>query len=163
ERAGALLSAIAPSVRYVNNQKATGDLAAGNICVALVYSGDAGIAQARAAEAGNGVEVAYAIPREGTLMWIDLMAIPADSARVDAAYAFIDYMLRPEVIADVTNTVFFANANAAASALVDPAILGDPGFYPPVEVRERLFPDRNLDAKALRGRTRLWTKVKTGT
>ncbi|MCB2125567.1 MAG: extracellular solute-binding protein [Rhodobacteraceae bacterium] len=163
ERAGALLSAIAPSVRYFNNQKATGDLAAGNICVALVYSGDAGIAQARAAEAGNGVEVAYAIPREGTLMWIDLMAIPADSARVDAAYAFIDYMLRPEVIADVTNTVFFANANAAASALVDPAILGDPGFYPPVEVRERLFPDRNLDAKALRGRTRLWTKVKTGT
>ena len=163
DRAGALLSAIAPSVRYFNNQKATGDLAAGNICVALVYSGDAGIAQARAAEAGNGVEVAYAIPREGTLMWIDLMAIPADSARVDAAYAFIDYMLRPEVIADVTNTVFFANANAAASALVDPAILGDPGFYPPVEVRERLFPDRNLDAKALRGRTRLWTKVKTGT
>lgn len=163
DRAGALLSAIAPSLRYFSNQKATGDLAAGNICAALVYSGDAGIAQARAAEAGNGVEIAYAIPREGTLMWIDLMAIPADSARIDAAYAFIDYMLRPEVIADVTNTVFFANANAAASAHVDPAILGDPGLYPPREVRERLFPDRSLDAKALRGRTRLWTKVKAGT
>jgi putrescine transport system substrate-binding protein len=63
----------------------------------------------------------------------------------------------------VTNTVFFANANAAASAHVDPAILGDPGLYPPREVRERLFPDRSLDAKALRGRTRLWTKVKAGT
>ncbi|MFN6951389.1 MAG: extracellular solute-binding protein [Albidovulum sp.] len=163
ERAGALLSAVAPSVRYFSNQKATGDLAAGAICVALVYSGDAAIAQARAIEAGNGVEVRYAIPREGTLMWIDLMAIPADSARVDAAYRFIDYMLRPEVIAGVTNAVFFANANLAAAAHVDPAILEDPGLYPPKAVRDRLFPDRSLEAGPLRNRTRLWTRIKAGT
>ncbi len=163
DRAGALLSAVTPSVRYFSNQKATGDLAAGNICAALVYSGDAALAQARAAEAGNGVEIVYAIPREGTLMWMDLMAIPADSQHVDAAYRFIDYMLRPEVMAEVTNTVFFANANAAASDHVDPAILGDPGLYPPKDVRARLFPDRSLAAKPLRNRTRLWTMVKSGT
>lgn len=163
ERAGVLLSAVAPSVRYFSNQKATGDLAAGSICVALIYSGDAAIAQARAIEAGNGVEVRYAIPREGTLMWIDLMAIPADSARVDAAYRFIDYMLRPEVIAGVTNAVFFANANLAAGAHVDPAILEDPGLYPPKAVRDRLFLDRSLEAGPLRNRTRLWTRIKAGT
>ncbi|MCU9847213.1 extracellular solute-binding protein [Defluviimonas sp. WL0024] len=161
-RARDLLAAATASVRYFSNQKATADLASGNICAALVYSGDAGIAQMRAEEAGSGVEVAYAIPREGTLMWIDLMAIPADSRRVDEAYAFIDYMLRPDVIADVTNTVFFANANAAADAHVDPAILADPGFYPPPETLARLFPDRSLDARPLRSRTRLWTEVKSG-
>ncbi|HQU69488.1 MAG TPA: extracellular solute-binding protein [Albidovulum sp.] len=161
-RAEKLLTDTAPSVRYFSNQKATTDLATGSICAALIYSGDAGIAQARAAEAGNGVEVGYAIPREGTLMWIDLMSIPADSARVAAAYAFIDHMLRPEVIADVTNTVFFANANAAATALVDPAISSDPGVYPPAEVIARLFADRSIDAKPLRERTRLWTRMKAG-
>jgi len=162
-RAGELLSGAAPSVRYFSNQKATGDLAAGTICMALIYSGDAGIAGARAAEAANGVDVAYAIPREGTLMWIDLMSIPADTERPEEAYRFIDHMLRPEVIADVTNTVFFANANVAADDHVDPAILGDPGIYPPAATRDRLFPDRSLDARPLRDRTRLWTKVKSGT
>lgn len=159
--AGDLLATAARSVSYFSNQKATGDLAAGNICVALVYSGDAGIAQARAAESGTGVEIAYAIPREGTLMWIDLMAIPVDAPHPDAAYAFIDYLLRPEVIADVTNTVFYANANAAAP-YVDPAIIGDPGLYPPPETLAKLFPDRSLDAGALRARTRIWTRVKSG-
>lgn len=162
-RAGDLVAAAVPSIRYFSNQKATGDLASGNICVALIYSGDAGIAQARASEASTGIEVAYAIPREGSLMWIDLMAIPVDAAHIDAAYRFIDYMLRPEVIADVTNTVFFANANAAADAHVDPAILADPGIYPPEETRGRLFPDRALEARPLRNRSRLWTKVKSGT
>ncbi len=162
-RAGDLLAAAAQRVRYFSNQKATADLAAGNLCAALIYSGDAGIAQARADEAGTGIEVAYAIPREGTLMWIDLMSIPSDSAHPDAAYAFIDHMLRPEVIADVTNTVFFANANAAARIHVDPAILSDPGIYPPAATVERLFSDRALEARPLRNRTRLWTRVKSGT
>lgn len=162
-RAGDLLADTAKHLRYFSNQKATTDLATGSICAALIYSGDAGIAQARAAESGNGVEIRYAIPREGTLMWIDLMAIPADTARAEEAYAFIDYMLRPEVIADVTDTVFFANANAAATALVDPAIRSDPGIYPPPEVMKGLFADRSIEAKQLRGWNRLWTRVKAGT
>ncbi|RYH11628.1 extracellular solute-binding protein [Tropicimonas sp. IMCC6043] len=162
DAATARLTELAGSARYFSIQKAVSDLAAGNVCMAIVYSGDAGIAQARAMEAENGPEIVYAIPKEGTLLWIDLMAIPADSGNVDEAYRFIDYMLRPEVIAEVTDTVFFANANAAADAVIDPAIRADPGIYPDAETRARLFPDKNVDARTLRTRTRIWTKVKSG-
>ncbi|WP_411353080.1 extracellular solute-binding protein (plasmid) [Leisingera aquaemixtae] len=161
-RAQDLLAAAAQNISYFSNQKPSTDLPAGNLCLAVMYSGDAGLAQARAMEAGNGVEIRYAIPKEGTLMWIDLMAIPADAANPDAAYAFIDYMLRPEVIAEVSNTVFFANANAAADAHVLPEILSDPGIYPDAATLARLFPDKSLGGKALRQRTRAWTKVKSG-
>ncbi|PLX38480.1 MAG: spermidine/putrescine ABC transporter substrate-binding protein PotF [Hyphomicrobiales bacterium] len=162
KKAEDLLATAAKSVRYFHNQRATNDLASGDICVALIYSGDAGIAAMRAEEAGNGVEVGYAIPQEGTLMWIDLMAIPADAPNAAAAYKFIDYMLKPEVVAEVTNLVYFANANKEADAHVDPAILGDENVYPGDEVMGRLFPDKTLGAKEQRLRTRLWTKVKTG-
>ncbi|SLN52410.1 Putrescine-binding periplasmic protein precursor [Roseovarius albus] len=150
------------SIRYFSNQKATNDLAKGDICVAVMYSGDAGIAQARAMEADNGTEIFYTIPKEGTLMWIDLMAIPADAENVDEAYAFIDHMLQPEVIAEVSNTVYFANANSAADAHVDPIILSDPSLYPNAETLDRLFPDKSVGAKTMRNRTRLWTAVKSG-
>lgn len=162
EAAGAALKSVAGSVRYFSNQKATNDLATGNICVAVMYSGDAGIAQARAMESGNGTEILYAIPNQGTLMWIDLMAIPKDAKNVDEAYRFIDHMLRPEVIAEVSNSVFFANANSMADAHVDPVILSDPGLYPDDETLEGLFPDKSVDAKTLRNRTRLWRAVRSG-
>lgn len=162
-RARATFEAVRPSIRYFSNQRATGDLAAGNLCLALIYSGDAGLAQARAEEAGNDIEIVYEIPREGTLMWIDLMAIPADATNVDSAYRFIDHMLRPEVIADVTNTVFFANANAASVPHVDAEIRGDTGIYPEAGTRARLFSDRSVDARMQRQRTRLWTAIKSGT
>lgn len=162
EAASSALKNAADSVLYFSNQKATTDLAAGDICMSVMYSGDAGIAQARAMDSDNGVEIIYAIPKEGTLMWIDLMAIPHDAKNVDQAYQFIDHMLRPEVIAEVSNTVFFANANSTADANVDPAILSDPGIYPDAETLERLFPDKSIDARALRNRTRLWTAVKSG-
>lgn len=161
-RAQELLNSAAENISYFSNQKPAIDLPAGNVCLAVMYSGDAGIAQARAAEAGNGVEILYSIPKEGTLMWIDLMAIPKDAPNLDAAYAFIDYMLRPEVIADVSNTVFFANANAAADRHLLPEVLADPGIYPDTATLARLFPDKSLGAKALRQRTRAWTAVKSG-
>jgi len=161
-RAQELLAGAAENIRYFHNQKPSTDLPAGNLCLAVMYSGDASIAQARAMEAGNGVEILYAIPKEGTLMWIDLMAIPEDAPNKDAAYAFIDYMLQPEVIAEVSNTVFFANANAAADAHVLPEVLADPGIYPDAATLARLFPGKSLGAKALRQRTRAWTKVKSG-
>ncbi|AHD03503.1 putrescine/spermidine ABC transporter substrate-binding protein (plasmid) [Leisingera methylohalidivorans DSM 14336] len=161
-KAQALLASAADNITYFSNQKPATDLPGGNVCLAVMYSGDAGIAQARALEAGNGVEILYSIPKEGTLMWIDLMAIPEDAANVDEAYAFIDHMLQPEVIAEVSNTVFFANANAAADAHVLPEILSDPGIYPDAETLARLFPDKSLGARALRQRSRAWTKVKSG-
>jgi len=163
DRAQALLAGVAPSIRYFSNQKASTDLPSGDICMAVMYSGDAGLAQARAMEADNGVDILYAIPGEGTLMWIDLMAIPADAPHVDEAYRFIDYMLRPEAIAAVSNFVYFANANKASAEFVDPAILSDPGIYPDAETASRLFPDLSVDAKTLRNRNRLWTRVKSGT
>ena len=162
EQAEALWKQATGSVRYFHNQKAATELPGGDICMAVMYSGDAGIAQARAMDADNGVEISYAIPKEGTLMWIDLMAIPADAGSVDEAYSFIDYMLRPEVIAEVTNTVFFANANKAADEHVDPAILSDPGIYPDDETLARLFPDRSAAAGTLRARNRIWTRIKSG-
>lgn len=113
-------------------------------------------------ESDNGIEIAYVIPKEGTLMWIDLMPIPFDAENVEEAYQFIDYMLRPEMIAEVSNTVYFANANSAADAHVYSEILSDPGIYPDSKTLLNLFPDVSVDARTLRTRTRLWTTVKSG-
>ncbi|EBA17341.1 periplasmic polyamine-binding protein, putative [Roseobacter sp. SK209-2-6] len=157
-----LLAGMAPNVTYFSNQRAAVDLPSGNLCLAVMYSGDAGLAQARAIEAENGVEIAYAIPREGTLMWIDLMAIPVDAPNPDEAYRFIDHMLQPEVIAEVTNTVFFANANAKSDESILPEVLADPGVYPSAETMNGLFPDKSLGPKALRQRSRTWTAIKSG-
>lgn len=162
EKAEEVLRAIAPHVRYYHNQRPSTDLAAGDVCLSLVYSGDAGLARTRAAENGSGIDIGYMIPKEGTMLWIDLMAIPADAPHPDAAYRFIDHMLKPEEIADVTNTVLFANANSAADSLVNAEIRSDPGLYPPAEVVAKLFADRSQGAKQVRSRTRIWTRVKTG-
>jgi putrescine transport system substrate-binding protein len=156
-----LLGALQPNVRYVASGRQIDDLAKGEVCMALSYSGDAATAAARAVEAKQPFEVVYRIPREGTLVWFDTMAIPVDAPHPQAALAFINYMLRPEAIAEVTNTVFFANANRAATALVDPAVTGDADIYPPAEVRARLFSEQLQALPAQRERTRLWTAFRT--
>lgn len=161
-KAEELIAAIRPHVRYFDNIKPIDDLATGETCAGLIYSGDAGIAAYAAAEAGNGVEVRYAIPKQGTLIWIDSMTVLAEAPNKDNAWTFLDYMLRPEVIADATNYLFYANANAAATAVIDPEIAGDPNIYPPAEVREKLFSETVLSNKAQRLRTRTWTRIKTG-
>ena len=156
-----LLTALQPNIRYVGTGKHIDDLAKGEICLALTYNGDAGMAAAQAAENQQPFEVVYRIPREGTLIWFDVMAIPADAPHPQAARQFIDFMLRPEVIAELTNSIYFANANQAADALVDPAIKGDPDIYPPQEVREKLFSDQTQPLKDQRERTRLWTSFRS--
>jgi putrescine transport system substrate-binding protein len=161
-KAGELLKGMVKNVRYFHNQKATSDLADGSICAAFIYSGDALAARARAEEAKNGVELDYVIPKEGTMMWVDLMAIPKDAPRPDLAYRFIDFMLEPKSMADVTDTVGFANANIKSLPLIDPAFASDPGLYPDEATRSRLFLDRSIEGKGLKLRTRMWTNVKTG-
>ncbi|MEN0107452.1 MAG: extracellular solute-binding protein [Pseudomonas sp.] len=156
-----LLAALQPNVRYVASGRQIDDLAKGEVCMALSYSGDAATAAARAIEAKQPFAVLYRIPREGTLIWFDTMAIPVDAPHPQAALAFINYMLRPEAMAEVTNTVFFANANNAATAKVDPAVTGDPDIYPPAELRARLFSEQLLPLPAQRERTRLWTAFRT--
>ena len=156
-----LLAELQPSLRYVGQGRQIDDLAKGEICLALTYTGDAGMAAARAAEAGQPFEVIYRIPREGTLIWFDTMAIPADAPHPEAARAFIDYMLRPEAIAELTNSLYFANANRAATPLLDEAVRNDPHIYPPKAVREKLFAERILPLRAQRERTRLWAAFRT--
>lgn len=161
DAASALLAALQPNLRYIGNARQIDDLAKGETCLALTYTGDAGMAAARAAEAGQPFEVLYRIPREGTLIWFDTMAIPADAPHPGNARAFIDFMLQPEAIAELTNELFFANANRAATPLLDEAVSGDPDIYPPEAVRERLFAEEVLSLREQRQRTRLWTAFRS--
>jgi putrescine transport system substrate-binding protein len=161
-RAAELLETIRPHVRYFHSSQYISDLANGEICVAIGYSGDVFIAADRAAEAGNGIEIAYSIPTEGTMQWFDMMAIPADAPNPEAAHAFIDFVMRPEITADITNYVFYASANTPAMELIDPEIRNDPAIFPSAEVLAKLFPSVTRDARTDRLMTRLWTRVRTG-
>ena len=162
EAAAAALQAIRPHIRYLHSSRYVEDLASGEICLAVGYSGDIFQAADRAAEAGQGVEVAYVIPEQGAMVWFDMLAIPADAPNPAAAHAFIDFLLRPSSAAANVAHVFYASPNTAAEPLIDPAILADPAIYPPPSLRARLFVPVSYDARADRALTRLWTRVRTG-
>lgn len=157
-----LVSAVRPHIRYFHSSQYINDLANGDTCVAHGYSGDILQARDRAASAENGVSVAYVVPSEGAVVWTDVMAIPADAKNVVEAHQFIDYMMRPEVIAAATNYVSYANANAKAVPLVDPAIAQDPGIYPPESTRAKLLVLKTPSDQQAREMNRAWTRVKTG-
>ena len=156
-----LLSQLQPSISYVANGRQISDLANGSVCLALTYNGDAAMAADQARRAGKPFELIYRIPREGTLVWQDNLVIPKDAPHPEAARAFIAFMLKPESVAALTNTLFFANANQAATPLVDEAVRNDPDIYPPAEVRQRLFADRSMALADLRQRNRLWTAFRS--
>ncbi|MCL4675290.1 MAG: polyamine ABC transporter substrate-binding protein, partial [Pararhodobacter sp.] len=157
-----MLALVRPTVRYFHSSQYISDLANGEICVAIGYSGDVLQAAARADEAGNGIEVGYAIPDEGANLWFDMLAIPADAPNPDAAHAFINFMMDPQIAANNTNYVAYANANAASSALVDPEIIGDPTIYPTPAAREGMWTLQPYDSRTDRMVTRLWTRIRTG-
>lgn len=106
--------------------------------------------------------MAFAIPREGAILWIDVMAIPADAPHPDNAHRFIDFLLQPEVIAGVSNYVAYANANSAATPLLDEEVRDDPGIYPPAAVKARLTTAKVMPQQLQRLRVRTWTRIKTG-
>ncbi len=160
--AAAVLEAIRPYIRYFHSSQYISDLANGEVCVSVGFSGDVFIAADRAAEADRGVEVAYSIPKEGTMQWFDLMAIPVDAPNADAAHKFIDFVLQPEIIADITNYVWYPNAVPASLEFVDEEIKSDPAIYPPEDILAKLFPSPNYDPRTARTLTRLWTQVRTG-
>ncbi|WP_057833287.1 extracellular solute-binding protein, partial [Colwellia sp. TT2012] len=153
---------VRPYVTYFHSSKYISDLANGNICVAAGFSGDVFQAKARAAEAGKGVNIAYAIPKEGGNLWFDVLAIPKDSTNVKEAHAFINYLLQPEVIAQVSDYVGYANPNPGADTLMEQSIRTDEAVYPPQAVLDRTFVNFELPPKVQRLMTRSWTKVKTG-
>lgn len=161
-KAEELLKGVRPFIRKFHSSEYINALANGDICVAIGFSGDVLQAATRAEEAGRGVEVAYAIPKEGAMMWFDQMAIPADAPHVEEAHVFINYMMRPEVIARATNYVSYANGNLASQPLIDKEILEDPAIYPDEATLQKLFIKRPYDSRAQRLATRAFTTVKTG-
>jgi len=162
DRAIALLDQVRPYVRKFHSSQYINDLATGDICIALGYSGDVIQARNRAREAESLVEIAFRVPREGAQMSIDMLGIPADAPHPDNAHRFIDFILRPEVIAAISDTVSYPNPNRAATALVAPEIRDDPGIYPPDAVRRLFHVDRPAPRAYERARVRAWNRMKSG-
>lgn len=153
---------VRPYVTYFHSSKFISDLANGDICVAFGYSGDVLQAADRAAEAGRSDEIIYIIPKEGTAMWADLLAIPKDAKNLDEAHAFINYLLRPEVIAKISNYVAYANPNLKATELVNEDIRNNPGVYPSEQVMAKLYVAEERPREVQRWLTRDWTRIKSG-
>jgi putrescine transport system substrate-binding protein len=162
EAAVELFQKVRPYIKYFHSSQYINDLANGDLCVAHGYSGDVLQARDRADEAGNNVHIAYTVPKQGAILWIDVMAIPTDAPHPDNAYAFINYLLKPEVIAAISNEVAYANANKAATGLIDEAVRDDPGVYPPEDVKQRLVTIGTLPDKVQRLKVRAWTRIKSG-
>ena len=162
EAAVAVLGKIRPYIKKFHSSQYINDLANGDLCISLGYSGDIVQARTRAAEAKNGIEIAYTIPKEGAHLSTDMMAIPASAKHPDNAHLFIDFILRPEVIAAITNAVGYPNPNALATDMIDEDIRNDPSVYPPDAVRAKFFVDKPASAEYERARTRAWTKLKSG-
>lgn len=158
----ALMQSIRPYITYFHSSQYINDLANGDICVAVGWSGDVFQAADRAEEAGNNVEVDYIIPEEGAPMWFDMLAIPKDARHPGNAHKFIDFLLRPEVMAGISNYVAYASGNAASLELVDEEVRDNPGVYPPPEVMAKLYTLKVLPPEVDRLYNRIWTTVKTG-
>lgn len=160
--AGEALAKIRGAVRKWDSSDYINGLANGDTCLAFGYSGDVKQAARRAAEAGRGVRIEYVVPVEGAQWGFDVWAIPSDARNVAAAHRFLDFVLRPDVAAQNTNLIGYANAVPASDPLIDPAIRNDPGVYPPPEVRKRLYTLSPAPRAYERERTRAWTRVTTG-
>jgi putrescine transport system substrate-binding protein len=152
------LMAIRPSVKtFVPS--VIDPLAGGDACVAIGYSGDVFQAQAKAAE---GTKIEYSIPNEGAQLWFDVMAIPAGAPNVDAAHAYINFVLDPKNMAGITNFVSYANAVPASLASVNEEIKTNPAIYPPAALAAKLFTVKQVSQRTDQARNRTWTKIKTG-
>ncbi|CAL78411.1 putrescine ABC transporter, periplasmic binding protein [Bradyrhizobium sp. ORS 278] len=162
EKAAEVVGKVAPFVRKFHSSEYLSALATGEICLVVGWSGDIMQARSRAEEAKNGIEIGYAIPKEGAQMFFDNFAIPADAQHVPEAYALINYLYRPEVAAKNSDFLSYANGNLASQKLIDPKILGDKNIYPDDATLKKLFVIAAREPATQRLINRLWTKVKTG-
>ena len=160
-RAEAALMQVRPHIKYFHSSQYLNDLANGELCLVLGWSGDIFQARDRAREANNGNDIAYVIPTEGTLMWFDTLAIPKDAQHVENAYKFLDYLMRAEVMAAISNQMRYANANLAATPKMDPKVANDAAIYPDAATRTTLFPNAVNPPDYDRLVTRAWTRIKT--
>ena len=158
----AVLTKIRPYIRNINSSEYIEALANGDLCIAVGYNGDVMQARDRAHDANKGIEIKYFVPKEGSILWFDMLAIPKDAPDPDSAYAYLNYIMTPQVIADISNFKRYANANAASQPLVLPSVRDDPGIYPPPEQRQKLAVQLADSADQTRAITRIWQKFKTG-
>ena len=156
------LLAIRPFIRTIHSSQYIDDLANGEVCVVVGYSGDVLQAADRAEEAGKTHAISYSIPKEGALMWFDTLAVPADAPHADNAHALIDYLMRPDVAAANSNFVYYASANAAAVPLLEAELRDDAGIYPTPDVKSRLRPNLAKSPEFTRALNRAWTRFTTG-
>src|SRR5277367_1971631 len=161
-QAEAVLTKIRPYIRNINSSEYIEALANGDLCIAVGYNGDVMQARDRAREANKGIEVKYVVPKEGSILWFDMLAIPKDAPDPDSAYAYMNYIMTPQVIADISNFKRYANGNLASQPLVSPSVKDDPGIYPPPEQRQKLAVQLADSADQTRAITRVWQKFKTG-
>ena len=151
-----------PFIRLFDSQQYLNSLPNKDICMAMTWSGDYSVAAARAEEAGVKITLAYTVPKEGSNLWFDAMLIPKDAPHPENAHLFLNYMMRPDVIADCTNYIGYANGNKASKSLISPDILNDQAIYPDEETQKRMFQSVVRDEAVQRIITREWTRLKTG-
>ena len=161
-KAGDALKAVRPFIRKFHSSEYINALAGGNICLAFGYSGDMLQARDRAAKATDKRDIAYAVPSQGAMLWIDVAAIPKDAPNPDNALRFLDFMLDPKVAAASSELTGYANANVPGTALLDKAITGNPSIYPKEADRAKFYTITAGTPEQTRERTRLWTAIKTG-
>ena len=157
-----VLMSVRPYIRTINSAPYIEQLANGEVCLVLGWSGDVLQAKSRAEEAQKPFHIKYNIPKEGAVMFFDNMAIPGDASHVKNAHIFINYMLRADVAAKNSNFISYANSNAASWPLITPEIKNDPGIFPTPDVMPKLVPDLPESAEFTRTLTRTWTRFRTG-
>jgi putrescine transport system substrate-binding protein len=157
-----VLMKVRPYVRYFHSSQYIDDLAAGEICVSLGWSGTILQARDRGSEAETPVRVAYSIPKEGAMMWFDMLAIPADAPHPGNAHEFLNFIMDPAVIAGVSNYVGYANGNGASVKFVNDELRNDPSVYPSDEIRKTLHAFKVSSQEYTRDMNRAWTRIKTG-
>ncbi|HEX9472617.1 MAG TPA: extracellular solute-binding protein [Steroidobacteraceae bacterium] len=157
-----LVVAVRPYVRIFDSSEYLNALANGELCIAVSWSSDYAVSMARARAAGLKLNLAFTVPKEGANLTYSSLMIPVGAPHLDAAYEFLNFMLRPEVIAKVTNDIYYGNDNRAANPYVNPRILADPTLYPTPEIRHRLYAADEAGIAVERLRSRTWTRIKTG-
>jgi len=162
QAAEATLLKIRPYIRNINSSEYIEALANGDLCVAVGYNGDVLQARDRARDANKGIDIKYVVPKEGSIIWFDMLAIPKDAPHPEAAYAYLNYIMEPKVIADISNFKRFANANLASQPYVLESVKDDPAIYPPPQLREKLDVQLADSPEQTRVITRMWEKFKTG-
>jgi putrescine transport system substrate-binding protein len=161
EAAEAMLLKVRPFIRSFDSSEYMNGLANKEVCVAMSWSSDYALSSARARAVGVRLNLAFTVPKEGANQTFSSLLIPDGAPHPQAAYQFINFILRPDVIAEITNSIYYGNDNIASRSLVDPRILNDVTLYPTPDMEQRLYRSAEVTAATERIRTRTWTRVKT--